>query len=156
MLILLFAVELGWLPSAGYGGPRYVILPAITISVSIQARVAQVLRSAMLDELGKAYVTAARARGLREARVVYYHALKNAAIPTITLIGAETATLLNGAIVVETLFSWPGIGSLLIQAIERRDLPLVEASIVIIALMVIGINLIVDMMYSVFNPRIRY
>jgi peptide/nickel transport system permease protein len=156
MLILLFAVELGWVPTSGYGGLSYVILPAAALAVRPMGRISQVVRGAMLDELRRAYVTTARAKGLRERVVVVYHTLKNAAIPTITLMGDEAASLLNGAVVIETLFGWPGVGILLIQAIQRRDLPLIESTAIVIAVMIVGVNLLVDLTYSIVDPRVRY
>ena len=110
----------------------------------------------MLDELSKVYVTTARSKGLPERIVVSYHALKNAALPIITLAGHEGASLLNGAVVVETIFAWPGVGILLIDSIMRRDLPLVEANVCVIAIMIMLLNLIVDLTYAYFNPRINY
>jgi peptide/nickel transport system permease protein len=110
MLILVFAVELGWLPTSGYGGPKYVILPALALAVRPIGRISQVVRSSMMDEMSRPYVTTARAKGLGERVVVFYHTLKNASIPMITLLGDEAAALLNGAVVIETLFGWPGIG----------------------------------------------
>lgn len=156
MLILLFAVQLGVLPTSGYGGARYVVLPAAALAARPIGRISQVVRSAMLDELSKGYVTTARSKGLREQVVVFYHTLKNAGIPVITLIGDEASALLNGAVVIETLFGWPGVGILLIQAIERRDLPLIEASVITIAVMIVMVNLIVDLIYTLLDPRIRY
>ena len=128
MLILFFAVRLGWLPTSGYGGVQFVILPALALAFRPLGRISQVVRSAMLDQFSQPYVTTARAKGLTERVVVYLHTLKNAAIPVATLVGDEAASLLNGAVVIETVFGWPGVGILLIQAIERRDLPLIEAS----------------------------
>ncbi len=110
----------------------------------------------MLDEMSRGYVTTARAKGLKEQAVIVRHSLKNAAIPILTLMGDEAASLLNGAVVIETLFGWPGVGILLIQAIENRDLPLIEATAIVIAVMVVGINLLVDVAYSVIDPRVRY
>jgi peptide/nickel transport system permease protein len=156
MLILIFAVNRGWFPTSGFGGPEYVVLPALALMVRPLGRVSQVVRSSMLDQLGQPYVTTARAKGLSERVVVSLHALKNAAIPALTLVGDETAALLNGAVVIETVFGWPGIGLLLIQAIERRDLPLIEASVFVIAVMIIVGNLLVDLAYTLFDPRIRY
>lgn len=156
MLILFFAVQLGWFPTSGYGGAQYVILPAAALAARPIGRISQVVRSAMLDELSKGYVTTARAKGLREQIVVFYHTLKNAGIPVITLIGDEAAALLNGAVVIETLFGWPGVGILLIQAIERRDLPLIEASVITIAVMIVLVNLVVDLLYTLLDPRVRY
>ena len=156
MLILFFAVELGWVPTSGYGGLNFVILPAAALAIRPIGRISQVVRSAMLDEMSRAYVTTARAKGLTDRVVVGYHTLKNAAIPIVTLMGDEAASLLNGAVVIETLFGWPGIGILLIQAIERRDLPLVESTAIVIAVMIVGVNLLVDRTYSLIDPRVRY
>ncbi|MCA9878313.1 MAG: ABC transporter permease [Thermomicrobiales bacterium] len=156
MLILFFAVNLGWLPTSGFGGPEYVILPALALMVRPLGRISQVIRSSMLDQLSQPYVTTARSKGLSERVVVTLHAMKNAAIPALTLIGDETAALLNGAVVIETVFGWPGIGLLLIQAIERRDLPLIEACVFAIAVMIVFANLLVDLAYTFFDPRIRY
>lgn len=156
MLILLFAVQLGWLPTSGYGGPEYVILPAVALAVRPIGRISQVVRSAMLDEMSKGYITTARAKGLRQRTVVLTHTLKNAAIPVITLAGDEASVMLNGAVVIETLFGWPGVGILLIQAIERRDLPLIEASVIAIALMIVTVNLLIDLAYTFLDPRVRF
>ncbi len=156
MLILFFAVQLGWLPTSGYGGPEYVILPAIALAVRPLGRISQVVRSAMLDEMSKGYVTTARAKGLRQRVVIFSHTLKNAAMPVITLVGDEASVMLNGAVVIETLFGWPGVGVLLIQAIERRDLPVIEASVMAIAVMIVTVNLLIDLVYTFIDPRIRY
>ena len=156
MLILLFAVQLGWLPTSGFGGLNYVILPALALAVRPMGRISQIVRGSMLDELTKPYVTTARSKGLRERFVIFSHALKNAAIPAVTLSGDEAAALLNGAVVIETLFGWPGVGILLIQAIERRDLPLIEAAVVTIAVMIVVVNLLVDLTYALIDPRVRY
>jgi peptide/nickel transport system permease protein len=156
MLILLFAVRLGWLPTSGYGGLQFVLLPAIALAFRPLGRISQVVRSAMIDQFGQAYVTTARAKGLSERVVVYLHTLKNAAIPIVTLVGDEAASLLNGAVVIETVFGWPGVGILLIQAIERRDLPLIEAAVIVIAAMIVTVNLLVDLAYMLLDPRVRY
>jgi peptide/nickel transport system permease protein len=156
MLILLFAVRLGWLPTSGYGGLQFVLLPAIALAFRPLGRISQVVRSAMIDQFGQAYVTTARAKGLSERVVVYLHTLKNAAIPIVTLVGDEAASLLNGAVVIETVFGWPGVGILLIQAIERRDLPLIEAAVIVIAVMIVTVNLLVDLAYMLLDPRVRY
>jgi peptide/nickel transport system permease protein len=156
MLILLFAVQLRWLPTSGYGGLDYVILPAVALAVRPMGRISQVVRSAMLDEMSKPYMVTARSKGLKERVVVFRHALKNAFIPVVTLAGDEASVILNGAVVIETLFGWPGVGVLLIQAIERRDLPLIEASVITIAVMIVTVNLIVDLAYTLLDPRVRY
>lgn len=156
MLILLFAVQLGWLPTSGYGGIDYVILPALALAMRPMGRISQVVRSAMLDEMSRPYMVTARAKGLKERVVIVSHALKNAFIPVVTLTGDEASVMLNGAVVIETLFGWPGVGILLIQAIERRDLPLIEASVITIAVMIVTVNLLVDLAYTFIDPRVRY
>ena len=156
MLILLFAVQLGWMPTSGYGGLQFVILPALALAMRPMGRISQVVRSAMIDEMSKPYMTTARAKGLKERTVVFSHALNNGFIPILTLAGDEASVLLNGAVVIETLFGWPGVGILLIQAIERRDLPLIEASVITIAVMIVTVNLLVDLAYSIIDPRVRY
>ena len=156
MLILVIAVHLGLFRTSGYGGFEYVVLPALALSYKPFGRISQVTRSAVVDELKKPYVKAARAKGLSETRVLFTHLLKNAAIPIITISGDELSSLLNGAIVIETVFGWPGVGLLTIQALERRDLPLVEATVFVVAVMVIVVNLLVDIAYTYLNPRIRF
>jgi peptide/nickel transport system permease protein len=156
MLILLLGVQLGWFPTSGYGGWQYLVLPALTLAVRPIGRIAQLVRSAMLDELARPYVGALRARGLSEPRVVFGHALKNAAIPVSTMVGDELIQVLQGAIVVEVVFAWPGIGSLLVEALSRRDLPLVEATIFVLALIVLSVNLIVDLVYTRLDPKVRF
>ncbi len=155
MLIVLFAVQLGWLPTGGYGGASHVILPALTLAARPIGRIAQISRSAMLDELSKPYVVTARAKGLNESRIVFLHALRNAAVPIITMIGDELSALLTGAILVEKIFAWPGIGLLIIDSLTRSDLPLIQASIAVVAALVVVVNLLVDLAYRVVNPRIR-
>ena len=156
MLILVFAVQLGWLPTSGYGGPQYVALPALALAMRPMGRLSQVVRSAMIDEMSKPYMTTARAKGLKERTVIMSHALKNGFIPVLTLAGDEAAVMLNGAVVIETLFGWPGVGILLIQAIELRDLPLIEASVITIAVMIVTVNLVVDLLYTLLDPRVKY
>jgi peptide/nickel transport system permease protein len=156
MLILIVAVQFGLVPTSGYGGLQYMILPMLTLGFRPIGRVAQVSRSTMLDEVSKPYVTTARAKGLRERAAIFGHALRNAAIPIITFCGDETSALLNGAVVIETVFGWPGIGSLLIQSILRRDLPLVEATVFVISILVISMNFLVDMAYTKIDPRVRF
>lgn len=154
MLIVLFAVLLGWLPTGGYGGIQYAILPALTLAARPIGRIAQVTRSAMMDELAKPYVITARAKGVQNHRIVYHHALKNAAIPIVTMIGDETSALLTGAILVEKIFAWPGVGLLIIDSLSRSDLPLIQASIAVVAALVITVNLLVDFSYRYFKPEI--
>lgn len=156
ILIMVFSVQLGWLPTSGFGGLNYLVLPALTLAVRPIGRVAQLMRSAMLDELSKPYIDALRAKGFGEMRIVFGHALKNAAIPAVTMMGDEMLQILQGAVVVEVVFAWPGIGSLLVTALSSRDLPLVEASVFILALTAISINLLVDLVYVQLDPRVRY
>ena len=156
MLIIIFSVGLGWTRTGGYGpGLEFVLLPALTLSFRAIGRIAQLTRSAMLDEYSKPYIRMARTKGMPEHRI-FFHALKNAAIPIVTLSGDEFNHLLNGAIVVEVVFAWPGIGLLLLQAIDRRDLFLIEATVVTIAVLAIVINLLVDLAYTYLNPKISY
>jgi peptide/nickel transport system permease protein len=158
MLILVFAVNLDLLPTSGFGGYtgfEYVILPALALAFRPIGRIAQVARSALVEEMEKPYILTARSKGLTEGQVVRRHALRNAMIPTLTVVGDETATFLNGAVVIETIFAWPGIGQLFIQAIERRDLPLVSACVFVVAVMTITLNLIVDLAYAGIDSRAR-
>ena len=155
MLIVLFAVQLGWLPTGGYGEPGHVILPALTLAARPIGRIAQVARSAMLDELAKPYVVTARAKGVAEWRVILLHALRNAAIPIITMIGDELSALLTGAILVEKIFAWPGIGLLIIDSLSRSDLPIIQVSIAVVATLVIIVNLLVDFAYRIIDPQIQ-
>ncbi|MBE0532247.1 MAG: ABC transporter permease [Rhodospirillales bacterium] len=156
MLILLFSVQLGWFPTSGFGGISFLVLPAMTLAVRPIGRVSQLVRSAMLDELSKPYIDALRAKGFPERRIVFRHALKNASIPVATMVGEELLQIVQGAIVVEVVFAWPGVGSLLVTALSTRDLPLVEATVFILALTAITINLIVDLVYTRLDPRVRF
>jgi peptide/nickel transport system permease protein len=156
MLILIFAVQLHWFKTSGFGGWQYVTLPALTLAFSPMGRIAQVARTALQDALSEPYMSTARAKGLSERACIFNHALKNAAIPIVTLSGSQVAALVSGAVVTETVFGWPGIGILLIQAIQRRDLPLVEATVFVTATLVIVLNLLVDLTYVYLDPRVRY
>ncbi|RDH75065.1 ABC transporter permease [Mycolicibacterium moriokaense] len=153
MLILLFGVKLHLLPTSGYGGIEFLVLPAVTLAFRPIGRLAQVARSALVEEMQKPYIVTLRAQGMSEGRIVRRHALKNSLIPIITVGGDELASFLNGAVVIETIFAWPGIGSLFIAAIERRDLPLVLACVFVIAFMVILVNLVIDLTYAWIDPR---
>jgi peptide/nickel transport system permease protein len=156
VLIIVFAVDLGWFKTSGYGGLEFLVLPVLALSVVHIGRIAQVVRSCMLDELSRAYVTTARSKGLREHEAVLQHALRNAAIPVITLTADEVAGLINGAVVIEVIFAWPGIGLLALDAIERRDFPVVQADVLLVAAAVVLLNLAVDLAYAYLDPRIRY
>ena len=155
MLILVFGVWLRWLPVSGRGSFAHLMLPAITLATFSTARIARLVRSSMLDVLGQDYIRTARAKGLPEWRINYVHALRNALIPVITMLGIEIGSLLGGALITETVFAWPGIGRLTLQAIQARDLPLVQGVITFGALVFVMVNLIVDLSYSFIDPRIR-
>jgi ABC-type dipeptide/oligopeptide/nickel transport system permease component len=155
ILILIFSIEIGWLPVSGAGSPAHLVLPAITMGSALAAILTRMVRTAMLEELGQDYVRTARAKGLPEHIVVYRHALRNAIIPVMTLVGLQFGAMLAGAIVTETIFSWPGIGRLTISAISNRDYPLVQGCILAVGLTYILVNLLTDVLYTVANPRIR-
>jgi ABC-type dipeptide/oligopeptide/nickel transport system permease component len=156
MLILLFAVELGWLPTSGRGGPETLILPACTLAMFYTGRLARVVRSSMLDVLCEDYIRTARAKGLPEWLITARHALKNASLPVVTIIGLEFGALLSGAVITETVYSWPGVGLLAVNAVLARDFPLVQAIVVFMAMVFVGVNLLVDLLYTQLDPRIRY
>jgi peptide/nickel transport system permease protein len=155
ILILLFAIDLGWLPVSGAGSLAHLILPAITMGGALAAILTRMVRTSMLEELSQDYIRTARAKGLAERTVVYRHALRNAMIPVLTVVGLQFGAMLAGAIVTETVFSWPGIGRLTIQAISNRDYYLVQGCILVIGLTYVLVNFLTDLTYSVLNPRIR-
>jgi peptide/nickel transport system permease protein len=155
VLILFFAVNLGLLPVSGSGSVAHLVLPAITMGGALAAILTRMVRTSMLEELGQDYIRTARAKGLPERTVVYRHALRNAMIPVLTVIGLQFGALLAGAIVTETIFSWPGIGRLTIQAISNRDYYLVQGCILAIGLTYVAVNFLTDLLYSAVNPRIR-
>jgi peptide/nickel transport system permease protein len=155
ILILIFAIKIGWLPVSGAGSFAHVVLPAITMGGSLAAILIRMVRTSMLEELSQDYIRTARAKGLSERVVVYRHALRNAMVPVLTVVGLQFGALLAGAIVTETIFSWPGIGRLTIQAIGNRDYYLVQGCILAIGLTYIAVNFLTDLMYSIANPRIR-
>lgn len=155
VLILFFAIRLGVLPVSGSGTLAHLVLPAVTMGGALAAILTRMVRTAMLEELSQDYIRTARAKGLSEAVVVYRHALRNAMIPVLTVIGLQFGALLAGAIVTETIFSWPGIGRLTIQAISNRDYALVQGCILAIGLTYVAANFATDLLYSAVNPRIR-
>jgi peptide/nickel transport system permease protein len=155
ILILFFAIELALLPVSGAGSPAHLVLPAITLGGSLAAILTRMVRTAMLEELNQDYIRTARAKGLPERVVVYKHALRNAMVPVLTVVGLQFGALLAGAIVTETIFSWPGIGRLTINAISSRDYYLVEGCILAIGLTYVAVNFLTDFLYSLANPRIR-
>ena len=156
MLVMLFAVRLDWLPATGKGGFTHLILPAVCLSNFTMASIARLLRSTMLDVMSQDYIRTARAKGLTTPVVVVRHALKNAVLPALTVAGLQLAGLLSGAVVIETIFGWPGIGSLIFTAINFRDFPLVQAGTIVFGVTVVLANLLVDILYAYVDPRIRY
>ena len=155
LLILLFGVSLRWLPTSGADGPASLIMPAVVLGALAMATFARMTRISVLDELGRDYVTAARARGLSLGAVVARHVLRNAAIPVVTVTALEIGNLLAGAVIVETVFAWPGIGQLAMQSIAARDFLVVQAIVLFVSVIYIGLNLLTDLAYSVIDPRIR-
>jgi ABC-type dipeptide/oligopeptide/nickel transport system permease component len=156
VLALVFAVGLGWLPVSGSGTWRHLVLPAVTLGAALAAVTARMTRATLADELREMYVRAARARGLSRARVVTRHALRNSLIPIVTILGLQFGSVLTGTIITETIFSWPGVGRLLIQAINFRDYPLVQGCVLLISVTYVSMNLLVDVVYAWLDPRIRY
>src|SRR6266404_4775805 len=155
MLIYLFAVQLRWLPTGGMGGLAHLVMPAVVLAAFYAARVARLTRSAVLEALGEDYVLTARAKGLAERHVVGKHALRNSAIPIVTLAGLEAGQLLGGAVVTETIFAWPGLGRLTVQALLNRDFPVVMAAVSFTSIVYTLMNLMVDLLYGWLDPRVR-
>ena len=156
MLILVFSVRLSWLPSSGRGDLQHLILPAVTLGLFTTARITRLTRSGMLEVLGQDYIRTARAKGVSEQPVVWKHALKNASIPIVTIVGIELGTLLGGSVITETIFAWPGVGRLSVQAIFNRDYPVVQAAVFILASTFVFLNFLVDVAYTWLDPRIRF
>lgn len=156
LLILLFSIVLGMLPVSGRGGIYHLVLPAITMGSALAAVTTRMVRASMLEEIGQDYIRTARAKGLPERVVLFRHALRNSLLPVITVLGLQAGALLAGAIITETVFAWPGLGRLTVQAINARDYPLLQGCILTISLSYILINLVTDAIYSVVDPRIRY
>jgi peptide/nickel transport system permease protein len=158
LLMYLFALTLGWLPSFGYGdgGLKYLILPAVTLGVSPMALLARTTRAAVLEIMTADFVRTARSKGMSEIRVMEWHVLRNALVLILTTIGLQFGALMGQAVVVEKLFSWPGIGSLLVDSVLQRDVPTVQGCILVIVLFFLTINMLIDLLYAVIDPRIRY
>ena len=156
VLVLIFGVLLHLLPTSGRGTPLHVLLPGITLGWFAVAGLMRLTRSSMLDVLGSEYVKLARIKGLPERRVIWRHAFKNAALPVVTFAALLFVALLNGSIIVETVFSWPGLGLLVIEAVDSRDYPIVQTVVLFLSAMYIGVNLLVDILYAYLNPKIRY
>lgn len=163
LLVLVFAIWLGWLPSIGYVSPfedffkslRHLVLPAVTLGWSLSGTTTRLARSSLLEELGKDYVRTARGKGLAERAVLLTHALRNALIPTVTMVGLQLGFLIGGTVVVETVFAWPGVGLLVVDSIFARDYPVVQGIVLVIAVIVVLVNLLVDVIYTLLDPRIR-
>ena len=155
LLILVFSVGLGWLPSSGDGSWQHLVLPAITLGWYFAGANMRLTRSSMLDVMGMEYIKLARIKGLPESRVIMKHALKNAVIPVFTLAAINLVTMVNAAVVVETVFAWPGIGRLLYEGISLRDFPLVQTTVLLAGAMIVVVNLLVDLLYAWIDPRIR-
>jgi peptide/nickel transport system permease protein len=156
MLILLFGVALRWLPTSGFESWRHLILPAVTLAAFPMALVARLTRSSMLEILGRDFIRTGRAKGLAERAVILRHALRNAAVPLLTVLGLQIGTLLGGAVITESVFAWPGMGKLVVDAIFFRDFPVVQTVLILSATLFVVINLLVDLLYTVIDPRIRY
>mgnify|MGYP002780950296 CR=1 FL=1 len=156
LLILLFAVQLRWLPASGYGGVQYLILPALALGMRSIAFLARVTRSAMLEVLGGDFVRTARAKGLAERAVTLRHGLRNALIPVVTVLGLDFGYYLTGSILTETIFSWPGLGRYVVNAIGRRDLPAIQGSVLFLSAVFVLVNLLTDVAYAKTDPRVRY
>ena len=156
VLILVLSVMLGWLPVSGRGGPLHLILPAITLGAALAAILTRMVRTSVIEELSSDYVRTARAKGLSESAVLFRHAFRYALIPIITILGLQFGTLLAGTIVTESIFSWPGIGRLAVQAISARDYPLLQGCILMIAVSYVLVNLLTDLVYAFVDPRVRF
>jgi len=156
VLILLFSVILGWLPVSGRGNPAHLVLPAITLGAALAAILTRMVRTSVIEELSSDYVRTARAKGLSPAAVLFHHAFRNALIPILTILGLQFGTLLAGTIVTETIFSWPGIGRLTVQAIGARDYPLLQGCILLIAVSYVLVNLLTDFICGLVDPRVRF
>ena len=156
MLVVLFAVILNWLPAGGTGGIEFYVLPSLTLASFVMAFIARMTRASMMESLNQDFVTTARSKGLMEKVVIIRHALKNALIPIITVIGLQFGLLLGGSVLTETVFAWPGIGRLIVDSIHARDYPMIQGTILIFGLLYILVNLVVDLLYAFVDPRIRY
>ncbi len=156
LLILIFGVSLQWLPVSGSDGPQFLLLPAFALGIPLMAVLSRILRSSMLEVLSADYIRTARSKGLAKSTVVIKHAVRNALAPVITIIGLQFGTLLGGAVIVETVFSWPGVGRLAVDSINSRDYPVVQTTVLLLGAILVLVNLIIDILYTVIDPRISY
>lgn len=155
MFVLIFSITFPIFPASGYSGPASLVLPAVTIGIILTATNVRLVRTTMLETLGAQYIMVARAKGLRERVVIYKHALRNSAIALVTYLGLQFGNLIGGIVVVELVFNWPGMGSLAVETIAQRDYPLLQATVSILAIMIVAVNLVVDLVYGFIDPRIR-
>ncbi|WP_243662847.1 ABC transporter permease [Hydrogenispora ethanolica] len=155
LLIMLFSIQLRWLPTGGYGGVRYIIMPAIALGFNLMTLTTRLLRSSLIEVMETDYIRTARAKGLKSKAVIMKHALRNSLLPVVTVVGLQMGALLGGSVVTETVFAWPGVGQMLVQAIQYRDFPLVQATIITLAGGFVLINLVVDVLYVFIDPRIH-
>lgn len=155
MLIIVFSLKLKWFPSGGKSGPLSLVLPALTVGLGLAALITRTTRSSMLDVIRQDYIRTARAKGCSEKRVIRRHALPNALIPIITVIGMQLSNVMTGSVLAESVFSWPGIGRLIFESISKRDTPMVTGSIIMCSMLMVLINLLVDIVYAFFDPRIK-
>ncbi|MYL36395.1 nickel ABC transporter permease [Halobacillus litoralis] len=155
MLILIFSVNLQWLPASGYEGIEYLILPSIALGMILSGILARLVRSSMLENLSQQYVSTARSKGLKEWVVIMRHTFRNALIPTITFLGIQFGSLLGGTVIIEQVFSWPGVGRMIIDAINQRDYPVIQGGVIMLAMIMVLVNLLVDISYSLIDPRIK-
>ncbi len=156
LLIILFSIGLGWFPVTGADGISSIVLPALTLGASLAAILSRMIRASLLEVLSEEYIVSARARGLGAVAVVGYHALPNAALPVLTVLGLQLGTLLGGAVITEMIFAWPGVGQLTIEAIQRRDYPLVQACVLVISLAYVTVNTLTDLVYARVDPRVEH
>lgn len=156
ILILVFSLGLGMTPVAGYGGVDFLVLPALSLAIHSSASLARIMRTSLIDTMNRPFITFAKAKGLPYKRIIIHHALRNSLLPVITMVGMTFGSLLAGAVVIETIFSWPGLGNLLMKAISARDVVLIESTIVVIITLFLLVNFVVDLLYHVIDPRITY
>ncbi|MCG7344154.1 ABC transporter permease [Sporosarcina sp. ACRSL] len=155
MLILIFSVTLGWLPASGYDGFSSLILPSVTLGLILSGILARLIRSSMLEVLNQQYISTARSKGIKEWKVVIKHAFRNALLPTVTFLGLQLGALLGGTVIIEQVFAWPGIGRLIVDAINQRDYPVIQGGVIFLAMIMVLVNLLVDISYSFIDPRIK-
>jgi peptide/nickel transport system permease protein len=155
MFIIIFAVVLKWFPASGYNGFEYLVLPSLTLGLILSGILARLVRSSMLEVLNQQYISTARSKGIHEWFVIIRHALRNALIPTITFLGIQFGSLLGGTVIIEQVFSWPGVGRMIVEAIGQRDYPVVQGGVIVLAMFMVGVNLLVDLSYGIIDPRIK-